>query len=239
MSIDENEQPAESAAKQDEEWRLQRGGALPRERQRPAMEKNDQRQQQHNIFEGDGAVERQTSAHQLRRDEVDEKRVGQPRAGELRMLRRKISAGHESFDDVDVQRQIVPVDEEAGVNAVGRLVDNRGKDEHEGSGEQHEEAEAPERRAVITAECAAHSRGSGAYVRICRFAGVVPNEDGQRSGRERGASQQRGEAETEEGGGHETDEPEYCQPDAGSRGQPGGEGRSLVVQDRSRRYRPP
>ena len=116
------------------------------------MEEHDQRKQQHHIFESDRSLERQARGHQLRRDEVDEKRVGQPRAGELRMLRRKISTGRESSDDVDVQRQIVPVDEQPRVDAVGRLVHDGGKDHDKGSGEQHEQAEAPQRGAITAAE---------------------------------------------------------------------------------------
>ena len=220
-SISDNEQPADSAAEQDEERRLQRGHAVPCERRGPTMEENDQRNQQHDIFEGDCPFQGQAGAHQLRRNEVDEERIGQARARELRMLRRKISAGRESLDDVDVQRQIVPVDEEPRVDAVGRLVHHGGEDHREREDEQQEEAEAPERGAIATAECSAHARKSGTQVGTCGYPRRPTNEHTQRSDRESGADQQRRPAEAEERRGDKTGEPEHHESEACSRSQTG------------------
>jgi hypothetical protein len=63
------------------------------------------------------------------------------RAGELRMLGREIAAGQESRDYSDVQRKVVPVDEDTSVDAVCGLVHRAGEHHREGDTEQHEQTE--------------------------------------------------------------------------------------------------
>ena len=105
---------------------------------------------QQEILEGDGVRQRQARQGELSRNEVDQKRVGQPGPGELRVLRWKIAAGEKPFDDADVQRQVIPIDIGAGVHAISGLV-HRAAEDHRQHCTKHDERPEANQRLRIAA----------------------------------------------------------------------------------------
>jgi hypothetical protein len=105
------DQPEESdtSARDHEQRGEHRGQAVPADAQREPVQQADERPAEHQVLELEGATRARPRRHQHGRDEVDHERIGQPRARELGMFRREVTAVQERRRDGEVERQIAQV----------------------------------------------------------------------------------------------------------------------------------
>ncbi|HYX40484.1 MAG TPA: hypothetical protein VE821_02240, partial [Pyrinomonadaceae bacterium] len=73
------------------------------------MQKPDERHHHREVLPEHRAFKTRARAHEHRRQEVNDERISQTHARELRVLRREVVARSETADDCDVKRQIADV----------------------------------------------------------------------------------------------------------------------------------